>query len=341
MKRVAILAFTRNGAKLSENISCIKSELYIYKAFVWEKYAGEIIDAEAFDNTENLLNRIFDCYDFIIFISSTGIAVRHIDGRLKGKERDPGIIVVDSSGKFVISLVSGHIGGANEFCRHISIGINAIPVITTASDNANMFSPDIFAVKNNLHITNLVTAKKIAAAILEGKSIGIVNNTSVKLDYMPDMLCISNESEYGIVILDNENDKFQSPFLTTLVLIRKDVIIGVGCKKNTDSSVFENEVNKYLKEYNIDITRICAIHSIDLKKDENAIWHYSRKYRVPVEFFSKSELKNVDGNFTGSDFVKSITGVDNVCERSAVVNGGKLFVEKQSGNGITFAAAKI
>lgn len=351
MKRIGILSFTEAGQKLSGNI---KNKLnfnnnFIVNTFCIKKFSGE--GDISFEDGKTILKDIFLGYDIIIFVSATGLAVRMCEGILMGKHKDPGIIVVDTKGRFVISLISGHIGGANEFTKYLAETISAVPVITTATDVEEKFSPDIFAVKNDLYIKDLKVAKNIASMVLSGSKVYLVNKTKKILKYLPKEVIVVSDfnnisDEFcGILITDfvdeinNDDTEANININNLMVLTPKNVIIGIGCKKNTDAFTFENEMIRNIEENGIDIRLIKSIHSIDLKKNEEAIWRFSRKYRIPVEFYTENELVNVSGEFSTSEFVKSVTGVDNVCERSAVINGGKLIVKKRAGNGITFAAA--
>ncbi|MCI7804958.1 MAG: cobalamin biosynthesis protein, partial [Oscillospiraceae bacterium] len=124
-----------------------------------------------------------------------------------------------------------------------------------------------------------------------------------------------------------------------LNLVPKNISVGFGCKKNTDYEMFENFVLDNLKQNNIDITQLRFAATIDIKRDETAILKFCRKYSIPLKFFTAQQLMSAEGVFTASEFVKKTTGADNVCERSAAMEGGKIIVPKYSENGMTFAAA--
>ena len=99
---------------------------------------------------------------------------------VKDKKTDPAVIVIDELGRFVIPLLSGHIGGANELSKKISKFTNSIEVITTATDINNKFAVDVFAKNNNLYISNMTIAKEISSKILEGEKIGFLSDFNFK-----------------------------------------------------------------------------------------------------------------------------------------------------------------
>lgn len=349
IKKIILISFTEAGDRLAyeleHKLSC---ERYSFEKY--NRYGGI-----AFGSGRELMKKVWNESDYIIFIGACGMAVRMIDGLLLGKDKDPGIVVLDTEGRFAISLLSGHLGGANEMAEYIAKLIGAIPVITTATDAGKKFSPDLLAKKNHLYITDLNMAKQVAAAVLAGQRIGIVSDYEWKemsteaagqivLDNVT--ACnLKNKSEYttGIYIGNDEKklNIMKEKYQKVLQLIPKDIVIGVGCKKNIDTENFEKEILRHLGEQNIEIRRVRELHSIDIKTDEVAIREFGRKYNIPCRFYSAHELRRISGSFTSSAFVEDIIGVDNICERSAVMDGGKLIVKKCAGNGVTFAASKL
>lgn len=125
-----------------------------------------------------------------------------------------------------------------------------------------------------------------------------------------------------------------------LYLIPKAVVLGIGCKKGTDAEKIEKHVTQVLEDYGIFPEAVKLAASIDLKKEEPGLYTYCEKYDIPFQTFSKEELEQAEGTFTGSEFVKQTTGVDNVCERSAMCAGGeKILVHKTAHEGVTVAVA--
>lgn len=272
----------------------------------------------------------------MIFIGACGIAVRAIAPFLKNKAVDPPVIVIDDCGLNVISLLSGHIGGANDLAIYIANTINAHPVISTATDVNNRFSVDSWAVKNDLVIGSMKTAKDISAEILE-RNIAIKTDICIKGN-LPQGLEYGDKGKYGIFV----SNKTDNPFSNTLHIIPRNLHVGIGCKKHTPFNKVEELFLSVFKQNNLNIKSVSSFSSIDIKSDEAAILKLGEKYRIPIYFYSAEELSMLDGEFTKSEFVKSITGVDNVCERASYrsSDAGENIIRKTSHDGVTIAVCE-
>ena len=319
--KIAIISVTHNGQEVARRIL----ENNRNDKLQYTPYALKMIDVKV----------LFENYEGIVFVCACGIAVRMIAPYVCSKVTDPAVIVIDEQGKFVISLLSGHLGGANILAKRIAESIGAIPVITTATDIGGKFSPDSFAKANNLHIAEMDIAKEIASRIVNNGRIALYSD--YPYIHRPEPFFDDTLTDMGICI---SADKNRMPFAKTLHLIPKNLILGVGCKKDTAFSVFENFILQKFSEYHLPLFRVSEIVSIDLKKNETALQEFSEKYRIPLKFYNAKALQEVKGNFQYSEFVLKMTGVDNVCERSALYYGGKLLIVKQCGNGVTLAVGE-
>ena len=255
---------------------------------------------------------------------------------IRSKQTDPAVIVIDDCGSFVIPILSGHIGGANALAERLADILGAQAVVTTATDTGGKFSPDSLAAANDLLITDLQAAKEIAAAVLNGEAVGIISSYSCK--GMPSELIPGEGFRTGIVI---GNGGGRKPFPVTLELVPENIVLGIGCRRGTVCETIEAAVLTALEKAGIPAERICAVSTIDIKADEEGLTSFCKKHSLPLFTYSAQELSQVQGTFTSSGFVSSITGVDNVCERSAVkCSGGKLILRKTAGDGVTVAAAE-
>ncbi|MDF2923311.1 MAG: Cobalamin biosynthesis protein CbiG [Paenibacillaceae bacterium] len=275
----------------------------------------------------------------VVFVGASGIAVRSIAPYLKSKETDPAVIVVDDNGRFAIPLVSGHIGGANRLAREIARVLGAVPVITTATDGSGCFAVDEWAREHNLAICGLKEAKAVSAALLAGKAVGFVSDFPVS-GRLPDGVAYAEEGEVGIVVTLHEE---AAPFVTTLRLIPRLVSIGIGCRKGKTAEEIARAVDGTLAVHGISHHAAAGVYSIDLKRDEPGLVDFCREWNLPFRTFSAEELSAVQGSFSASGFVAGVVGVDNVCERSAVLgsgSGARLVIAKQADNGVTVAAAR-
>ena len=329
---IAVISVTNKGKILSSELKAFLSAEHEVQRYCFRRYTDD--SAVSFDSVYDLVSEIFSRYDAIIFICACGIAVRAAAQHIVSKISDPAVVVTDEGGKFVISLLSGHLGGANALTSLISAHIGAVPVITTATDTGGKFSPDSFAKANDLIITDMEKAKKIAAAVLNGRKIGFSCEYPFK---NPPPEITENMCDTGIYIGTNPDFK---PFPLTLHLIPRNISIGIGCKKNTPFSAIYSLFLKIMRENSILPERVCAVSSVNIKENEVGILEFCRKIDVNPTFYTPERLAEVDGDFSVSEFVRKITGVDNVCERSAVCGGGRLIIAKCAADGVTLAAAE-
>lgn len=274
----------------------------------------------------------------IVFVGATGIAVRAIAPHLKNKMKDPAIVCVDELGRYAISLLSGHIGGANILTELIASFIGAEPIITTATDINKKFSVDSFATSRNMIIGNMVLAKDVSAAILEGRFVGLKSDHPIKGN-IPEELTIADAGELGIYITSNSI----KPFKDTLKLFPKNHILGIGCRKGTPKEDIYKLVRVVLNLSDVSIKSVKLVASINLKKKEEGLLKFADDNDIPAIFFSSEELNSLPNiGYSRSDFVIKITGVDCVSERSAMAASidGELIVKKVSGNGVTVALVR-
>lgn len=286
----------------------------------------------------------FEKEDAFVFFGAAGIAVRCIAPCLGHKSTDPAVVVIDEGGSFCISLLSGHVGGANWLTRQLSALLGAVPVITTATDREGKFAVDVFAKENNFVLTDWKRAKEISALILEGGTIGFLADASFAFAWegeIPKQLRLTGAEEKlreGIWISPCRMD--QQPFPLTLQLIPRIITVGIGCRRNVPKEKIAQAVESCLLENRILFQAVGRVASIDLKSREEGLLAYCEEKGLPFQTFSAKELEAQNGEFTGSGFVKQVTGVENVCERSAVAaSGGSLLCGKRVYDGVTVALA--
>ena len=285
-----------------------------------------------------LMPKVFKQGNILVFIGAMGIAVRGISPYLQNKTTDPAVIVIDEKAKFIIPVLSGHIGRSNEFAVQIANAINAIPVITTSTDVNNVFAVDTFAVKNGYAIVESERIKNISSYLLENKEVGLCTEFEIIGD-LPTNIKLDSNSDVGIQISLNAKE---NPFHRTLHLLPKCFHVGIGARKNTDADKLEEFFLSILKENDIPIECIGTISSITLKKEEYAICKLCEKYGIPYITYTVDELLPYEHLFAISEFVKKITGIGNVCETSAYISSknGEIVHSKTSQCGMTIAIAK-
>ncbi|MCI6920347.1 MAG: cobalamin biosynthesis protein [Lachnospiraceae bacterium] len=290
----------------------------------------------------------------LLFIGACGIAVRAIAPFLTDKLNDVPVLVMDEQGRFVIPVLAGHVGGANELAVSLAERMGSTPVITTATDLNHCFAVDLFARRNALHIVNKDGIAKVSSRILAGEEVtmaveeGHFREEEAGIPGEKRLLEEINVPE-GIRLVSTESlaDVLVAPASygqgRLLTLRPKEYVIGIGCKRGKAAEQINQFVNRVLKESGISMEQVAAFVSIDRKKDEEGILWMSSHYGIPFVTYSAEELQQVEGTFHASEFVKSQVGVDNVCERAALRFSGPdgiLITGKQAEDGITAAIVK-
>ncbi|MBR3331908.1 MAG: cobalamin biosynthesis protein, partial [Mogibacterium sp.] len=305
------------GKALAERL---KEELAGHEAVIVPKGAPlNIVCGDAFVDNEAL-----------VFIGAAGIAVRTIAPLVRDKLKDPPVIVADENGSFVIPLLSGHVGGANSLAAEIADALGAQPVITTATDVSGAFSVDVFAKENGLKIANHEGIAKVSSSALEGKPVTIC----IK-DYPP--------QEPADVLIADEEAAEGLKDTAKIVLCPKKYAVGMGCRRGKPYEELRAFAEEVLRDNGIDINDAGCIATIDVKKNEEGLKRLSQAWRMPLITFDAGLLAKAEGDFSHSETVLEKVGVDNVCERAAVVaagRGSQLRIKKTARDGMTIAVAE-
>ena len=341
--KLSVICFSMTGFCTAEKIKKrLKEQGEEISLFSKSRY----LDGSIPESTAQWTGVHFTQDDGIIFVGACGIAVRSIAPYVAGKKSDPAILVVDECGKHVISLLSGHLGGANELTLRVSRILGADPVVTTATDLHSRFAVDVFAKKNNCDIYYMKAAKEVSAAILAGEPVGFFSEFPCKGE-LPEGLVLCDrfgnpsegkKPEVGVAVTIYTSCM---PFASTTQVVPRILTLGMGCRKNKESNAVITAAEQCLEREQMHVSSVEKLASITLKRDEAGLKALAEKWRIPFEVYEEEELKSLEGDFTPSSFVRTVTGVDNVCERSAVLGSanGKLISEKFGKDGVTTALA--
>lgn len=332
--KIACVSFTDRGDELGEKIvkSCKKEEVHHYK--------NSYIDG----GIRKVLKNLVDSYDGIVFISATGIAVRMMLPYIKDKRYDPAVVVVDDMGRFSISLLSGHIGGANALAEDIAKVIGACPVITTASDGRGIESVDMFAKRMGYFIENMNDMKNITSMMVNGRKVAFCSEVEGVIEY-DNLVVVDEEGIYRleddveglIYVTSTEKIDVDIPYC---ILRPKNLNIGIGCRRGKKGEKIIGAIYDVLEENNLSKRCIKAIGTIELKKDEEGIIQSADYFNCPMRIFTVDEIKRVEDRFEKSQFVKDTVGVYSVCEPCCYLLGGNVVVHKTKEDGITIGISK-
>ena len=319
-KKLSVVSFTPGGQRQAERIGALLEEPLgdtSWEVTHWHKPSP----------LKEWCREQFDNADALLFIGAMGIAVRSVAPFLEHKTKDPAVLVMDEQACHVISMLSGHIGGGNELTRHLAEKLGADPVITTASDVNQKIAIDVFAKKNQLFISDMQAAKRAAAAIVEGRPASFFSDGHVRGSLPRELSAPVESSAFHIEVspyamcgcsgnAGANSSQAYSP--DRLQLVPQAFFLGIGCKKGKTREEIEAAVLEALGQEGILLESIRAAATIDLKREEAGLLEFCSAYGFPLTFYSAQELEQAPGAYEPSGFVQSVTGVDNVCERSAM-----------------------
>ena len=329
--KVAVFAYSRQGCKTARKV------MSYFAGDEVRAYTMERFEEPGFGAIERpskpFYEPIFAWSDAMVFVGAVGIAVREIAPFIRSKLTDPAVVSMDELGHYVIPLLSGHIGGANDLALSLAEVVEGTPVVTTATDINKKFSVDAWAARKGLLITNLNIAKTVSAEILE-RPVPVKSDFPIVTE-LPNGVVAAEEGKIGIYISCSK----EKPFEETLLLVPPVLHLGIGCRRGTPVEKFREAVDSVLKEYNIHPKAIKQVTSIDIKSNEEGLLEFCKERNLPAVFYTAEQLWEVPGEFTPSQCVLRHTGVDNVCERSSMIGAEKLLVKKTIRDGVTVAIA--
>ncbi len=331
---IACLSFTNKGKLIGEKIESIESSKYKI-----DHYANKQING----GVKRILKSIWEKYDAIVFISATGIAVRMCASFIKDKTVDPAVVVIDDLGRYSISLLSGHIGGANELAKELSLFLGTEPIITTATDSRGIESIDMFAENNGYYIEDIKSVTKLTTMMVNNEVVGLYTEDSKIINYNK-LIIIKDlkniESSIKGLIIVSSNEKFKELDIPHTILRPKNLNIGIGCRKGIEKDLIIKAINDQFNKLNLSKNSIKNIGTVEVKKYEKGIIDTSKYFSCPLKIFTIEEIKMVEDKFEKSQFVKDTIGVNSVSGPVAFLLGGNIISEKSKHNGITISISK-
>jgi cobalt-precorrin 5A hydrolase len=334
----AIIAVTLGGKVTALKIQrSIGGEL-----FTLDKYCTEDFFQPIQGSLKKFMKHIFQGYREIVMVMSCGIAVRSIAPYVESKVTDPAVVVVDEQGHFAISLLSGHLGGANELAQTIAPITGGQSVITTASDNLGLVAVDMIAQKHHLKMDNMEQVKKVTAALVNSKKVVMVNESpheieAPRIEQMGISQLGKTKPEAMIYVGYKKKLDFLPEDIPVAKLVPQRLVLGIGCRKNIGETKLREAIENFLEQENLTMEGLKAVATVDVKKDEPAICAWTADNALPLIIVDRSDIAPIQEQFSCSDFVKKTIGVGCVCEPAAylVSHRGRVVAPKTSFDGIT------
>ena len=335
--KLAIICITKNGINISKRIKEKIPSAYIYAQSKHRDSSDGIIWFEK--NTKNIVEEIFKEYDNIICIFSLGAVIRLISNLLVDKKTDPAVIVIDDRANFVISALSGHLGGANALSKSIAHILNSTAVITTAADVNETIAVDLLGNKFKWRIENFENVTKVSAHMVNEEKIGVYQDAGESKwwdkDLPKNVTIIQNIDELksdnfkaGLIISDKI---ITDPTVVgkSVIYRPKSLVVGLGLHRDTAQKDIEDGIMKVLDENNLSFLSIRNLSTIDRGNSPASLRSFSDTHGIPVELFNRDKLNKVNVP-NPSDIVKRYEGTSSVSEASSILSsGGQLIVHKQ------------
>ena len=335
MENVSVLAITKNGVNIGGKLK----ELFPnWNIFAPSKLSNENKSITWYSEpTSDKIIELFKNSNALICLFSLGAVIRLIAPHLKDKKTDPAVIVIDDKMTFVISVLSGHIGGANELTQEISEKLNALPVITTAADVNKTIVVDLVGREFGWKIDDETTVTKISAHMVNSEPIGVFQQTGNTKWYkeLPKNVTIydnleelkkSNSKAHLIIsdaIIDDELAQ------ESVIYRPQSLVIGIGLHWDTTKDTIREGIEDCLEKFNLSSKCIAKLVSIKKPEDVQGLIDLGKEMKIPVEYVDREELAEIITP-NPSSTVKAFEGTASVSEAAAIkVSNGKLIVEKQ------------
>lgn len=350
MEKVAVLAITKNGVKIGLKLKELVNSWQIYAP---SKFSNNDNNIEWYsDSTTSKIANLFKTNDAIVCIFSLGAVIRLISPHLKDKKTDPAVIVIDDKTKFVISVLSGHLGGANKLTEEIAEKLGAISVVTTAADVNQTIAVDLLGREFGWKIEDDSTVTKVSAYMVNEEKIGIYHDAGEKNWWnkeLPSNVTIYStledlrkSSSKGYLLITDRVIQEPSILQDAVVYRPSTLVVGIGLHWNTSKETIKEGLDFCLKKYKLSEKSIAKFVTLKKEQDVHGLVELGKEMNVPIEYFEKEELAKISIP-NPSQTVLSFEGTPSVSEAAAIKgSGGKLLVEKQKfPPNLTIAVARI
>ncbi|MDH3695901.1 MAG: cobalamin biosynthesis protein [Nitrosopumilus sp.] len=348
MEKTSVLAITKNGVSIGQNLKRLFPSWSIFAPAKFSNGDNEIIWYST--STSEKIVELFKNNNALVCLFSLGAVIRLIAPHLKDKKTDPAVIVIDDKTNFVISVLSGHIGGANELTQEIAEKIGALPIITTAADVNKTIAVDLVGREFNWKIDDDSTVTKISAHMVNEESIGVFQQVGKKNWYkeLPKNVAIydtledlkKSNSKGHLIISDRIID---DEIVNESVIYRPpSLVVGVGLHWDTTKETIRNGIEHCLEKFKLSSKSIAKLVSIKKPQDVQGLIDVGKEMGIPVEYVNREDLAEVSAP-NPSETVKKFEGTASVSEAAALkVSAGELIVEKQKfPPNLTIAIARV
>lgn len=352
MESVAIIAITKNGIEIAKSL---KNRFSQWEIFVPSKFSNNDSKINWFEDSTTLkVGELFKKYDALVCIFSLGAVIRLVSPHMKDKKTDPAVVVIDDTAKFVISTLSGHLGGANRLTEEISSILNATPVITTAADVNKTIAVDLVGKEFGWTIDGDSTITRVSAFMVNEEKIGVYQDAGEKDWWTPKKEFPKNITVYnsfeelrdsnskGYLIISDKTMEDKELLKNAVVYRPKTLVVGVGLHWDTSKETIKEGIEFCMEKFMLSPKSVARFASIKKEADVIGLQELAKEWNVPIDYFEKDQLAQI-AIPNPSETVQALEGTPSVSEASALQSSnGKLVVEKQKfPPNLTVAIARI
>jgi len=337
---LAVISITPNGNALAQRLArsrqcdCYTSDKLLQTGFI--PFEGSF---------SQCVERIFLCYSSILFICATGIVIRTIAPLLVSKQVDPAVLVMDEQGKHVISLLSGHVGGANQLTLDIAQLMNADSVITTATDVNQVAALDMIAQAMNADVVNYRESVKLVNHMLvSDKRVGLYQQHAQVNDSRGFIIVddLQQLPELDLLVWVSFHQQLPTINVPVVQVIPRCIVAGIGCRRETPVQALKQQLETHCHTQNIHLSALTSLGSVDIKQDEQGLLQLAQQLNLPLSFYSADELAPHQHHFPQSEFVHKTLGIGSVSQPVAwLMSHGHLYGETLKQQGITITLGVI
>lgn len=359
---IAVITVTQRGMALGQKIlgSGPGAVLYVPERYVSSTGSGQGLpssDRVRFFSgaLKALLAEIYPQYPGFVFLMATGIVVRLIAEFIKDKRVDPAIVVMDIAGQFAISLVSGHLGGANALARRLAAITGATAVVTTGTDLCGTIAPDLIAMEIGGEVDDCEGMKRVSTALVDGEPTGVLDVSGVDppslrgplkshVERFDSLEALAASAVSAAIVITNRLFDLTAalPGKAVVILRPKNLVVGVGCNCGASAEEIAHAIQRVLADAGLSIKSVWCLATVEAKQGEAGLQEAARRLSFPLQFCTKETLNRVAHVPNPSEAPMKYVGVQGVAEPSALlVSGGRLVVEKVKSGNVTVAVAEM
>ncbi len=348
--KMAVVAITRHGIEIAKRIKQKMPEAEIYAPAKHNDGDQHIIWFT--EQSTELIGKVFKNYEALICIFSLGAVIRMLAPHLRDKKSDPAVLVIDDRANYVVSTLSGHLGGANALTRLVSSLLDAKPVITTAADVNETIAVDLVGREFGWTIDNFENVTRVSAFMVNEERIAIYQDAGERnwwqgslpgnVTLVDNIEKIKSE-EYKAALIISDRSLSDPVLISKSVIYRpKTLVVGVGLHWDTGRETIESGIRNVLNENILSFQSIRNIASINRKVKVKGLEEFCNRYNLSAEIYEKDELASINVP-NPSSTVQKFEGTPSVSEAASLLSSkGKLIVPKQKlPPNLTIAVSRI